>query len=67
MNPLKTTEGSSGINSDYGEKSSPPGDPGRGEGPAVATWPEVRKRPAEPREDLLPDPREDGEGHRMQP
>lgn len=42
------------------------GDPGRGEGPVVVTWPEMRKTPAKPQEDLLPDPREDGGGHRMQ-
>lgn len=63
MNLLKTTEDSSGINS---EKSSPLGDLRRGKGPAVAMWLEMREKPAELQEDLFPAPREEGEGHKIQ-
>lgn len=66
MGTLKTTECFSGINSHYGETLVTTGDPERGEGPVATKWPAVSKRPAK-FADLLPDPREGGEGQGCSP
>lgn len=67
MNPLKTTECSSGTSGQNGERSLHYGDPGRAGGPCGCCVAHSEEETSKAEEDLLPEPQEDGQGRGMQP